>query len=142
MRTTWLVLLVLLASCAAPKQEPKAPLVRATSAPHSARIGVRHTLPPVPPDTTPTIAPTAPTKGWQERADTLQAKAQLAINDDYWEDTEFKKEAYKTAREMIAISTGKLNEDSKAILKHFRWGMEFMDRRQLKKAIDILETYN
>jgi hypothetical protein len=106
------------------------------------RLPVIPNLPVVPiaPNKKPTEVPVQPS--WKALADMTVARAQLAISEKHWEDTAFKKEAYKTISKMIATSEGKVREDSETALKKFRWGMEFMDKSQLKDVIALLAQYD
>ena len=95
----------------------------------------------------PWIRPTAtlmviPEAQWLSLATDLRVKVQRAINGKLWEDKTFKKEAYSISEQLIDTSTGKIQEDSEEILKRFRWGIELMDKNQLREVIRIIDQYN
>lgn len=138
MRTLWVLLILLVASCATPPQEAPTPT---RDLPSSLPIPTA-TLIPIAPKQKPTEIPNSPPKRWLTLASTIRAKAQLAIDENHWEDTEFKKEAYKTCQQMIELSDGQIQRDSKQILKQLRWGLELMDESQLEEVMSLIDRYN
>jgi hypothetical protein len=98
------------------------------------------TLLPPPINAKPTEIPVQPS--WKAAAKTIQERAQQAIDETLWEDSTFKQETYTLCKYAITTSTGTVQKDFEEALKRFRWGMEFMDRGQLKEVIKILDRYN
>jgi hypothetical protein len=159
MRIYWIVVFALLTSCAQPPKTPSiAPLPtvivrqsqitpqREKTATPTPSIMATHTLVPIPPKAKqievlvlPVVTADAQ---WEALAQELSGKAQQALDGEHWEDIKFKEDAYATINKMIYTSQGKLKEESRNILKHFRWGMEFMDNGSLQNLIDILAQYN
>ena len=136
MRLYWLVLVLLLASCAPPIAIP----LQATSRVATARYTPMATLTPTAQNKKSTEIPVQPS--WTAAAKTIRERAQQAIDETLWEDSTFKQETYTLCKYAITASTGKVQKDFEEALKRFRWGMEFMDRDQLKEVIKILDQYN
>jgi len=136
MRLYWLVLVLLLASCAPPVQDPPMP----TRDFATARYTPTATLVPTAQNKKSTEIPVQPS--WKAAAKTIQERAQQAIDKTLWEDSKFKQETYTLCKYAITTSTGKVQKDFAEAFKRFRWGMEFMDRSQLKEVIKILDQYN
>lgn len=146
--TILLISLAILISCA--------PLPAKTVGQHPKITPKSISIPPPIPQILATLTPLQPTPtakptdvivrtadpGWLLLASEMRGKAQQALDEKLWEDTEFKEDAYTISNKMIRISTGKVKEDSAEILKRFRWGMEFMDPGQLQEVIKILDQYN
>ena len=86
-----------------------------------------HTLTPF---KTPTEIPGKSEK--KELAKTIREKTQQAIDEDLWEDGNFKAEVYALCRQL----------NDRDVLTHFRWGMEFMDKKNLKEVLILLDRYN
>lgn len=139
MKKLWLVLVMIFASCATPVQDPptaQKPLLTPRKTLVATPLATVHFAKP-------TKAPVRPVGlQWLSLAEILREKTQLAIAEKPWEDQKFKKEAYQICEQMIAVSEGKVQDDSKEILKRFRWGVEFMDIGQLQEVIRIIDQYN
>lgn len=140
-----IILIVMLTSCAPAKITPTMPLGVPQSiltARPPATLTVVYPIPVAKPTGSPVLPVITPKPQWKALAVILQVKAQQALSGRFWEDIVFKEEGYEIANEMIDTSTGKIQEDATEILKRFRWGMEFMNKEELQKVIQILDRYN
>jgi len=140
MKPYWLITIILLAGCAPAPQEVKIPLKPPQASPQASQITY---LPQRTPHQNKRLVapPVGPTRRWLALATVVRGNAQRALDEKLWEDLQFKKDTYATIQKMIAISNEATIEDSKTVLKKFRWGMELMDPDNLRETIKILDTY-
>lgn len=145
MKTYWLIVFVLIASCAS----PKLPIATATTVQKGIlTLRPAATLTPTQPPKirTSTASPVISTQevstAWKTLASQLRVKAQQAKTGDYWEDIRFREEAYQLCDDMITASAGQQKVHSKEILKHWRWGIEFMNQRELDEVIRLIDQHN
>jgi hypothetical protein len=145
MKKHWLIVILLIASCA-PVKTPTATPVGSQNAiltprPVATLTQVQPT--PVAKLTKPPAAPTQEVSAeWKVLAGQVRRQAQRAKDGTFWENVKFRDKGYELCNQLIAISDGQQRLVSQEILKRWRWGIEFMNYGELDAVIRLIDQYN